>query len=82
LSFRVDELVLSKEQLIEKGRKLVLAGHGTAEIFQSLVLLMVTYGRLTLAETVIGAAVRDYPELRPTLYGILAEAEKNKIAAS
>jgi DNA-binding response OmpR family regulator len=81
LSFRVDELVLSKDQLIEQGRKLVLAGHGTPEIFQSLVLLIATCGRLTLAETIISAAVRDYPELRPTLYGILAEAEKNKSAA-
>jgi len=75
LAFRVDEQTLRKDQVIEKGRKLVIAGEGNPEIFQSLVRLMAEEGKITMAETVISTAVAKHPELRDALYKILEESK-------
>lgn len=73
LSLKVDQLVLSKDQLIEKARKLVMAGEGNEEIFTMVVRWMAEEGKVTLAETVIQRAIDQNPDLRAPLYKILEE---------
>jgi len=71
LSFRIAEFTLSPEALVEKGRKLILAGYGTPDIFRFVVRKLVDLGKATLAETIILKAVETHPELRGELYAIL-----------
>lgn len=81
LSYRIDEFVLPVDQLIEKGRKIVMAGEGTPEIFQSLVQRLVEARKLTLAETIVGVAVSSHPELRKTLYQIIESGQADSKAS-
>jgi hypothetical protein len=60
-----------KPQAIELGRKLVVNGHADAECYQALVTLLVEDMKITLAEDIVAKAVRQYPDLRKTLYDIL-----------
>ncbi len=76
LLFRVDQMTLSREQLVERGRKLVMAGEGSPEVYQIVVRLMAEEGKTTLAEAVISHAVAEVPSLRPVLYKILEESRK------
>lgn len=73
LAFKIDAATLHGDQLIERGRKLVLDGHGTPEIFESMVRLTAEAGKVTLAESMIARAVKTNPELRAHLYKILEE---------
>jgi tetratricopeptide (TPR) repeat protein len=72
LSFQVDQMTLPKDQIIEKGRKLIFAGEGNTEIFKSVVQAMAEQGRETLAESVISKAGEFDPQIRPELYKILS----------
>lgn len=78
LSFKLDKFTLKKDQLMEKGRKLVMAGEGNPEIFYMLVQMMAEEGKKTLAEAVINRAVVDHPELRDPLYKILEETNPSR----
>lgn len=60
-----------KPQAIELGRKLVVNGYADAECYEALVNLLVEDKKVTLAEDVVEKAVRQYPNLRKTLYDIL-----------
>jgi tetratricopeptide (TPR) repeat protein len=71
LNYRVDSVLLSPDQLIEKGRKLVQDGNATPDIFESLVLQLAKTNRKQLAEATILSAVAIYPDMRSSLYGIL-----------
>ena len=71
LSFQIDVVVLSNDQLLEKGRKLSAAKQCSPEIFKTLVSLAVKMNKITLAETFISQAVPLYPDLRESLYQIL-----------
>lgn len=73
LSFRVNQLTMTSDQLLNKGRELVFAGHGTPEIFHIVVRSFAVAGKETMAETAIGKAVETFPELRATLYKLLAD---------
>lgn len=71
LSFKVDQFVLGKDQLIERGRKLVMSGEGSPEIYEIVVRLMAANGKTTLAEAVIARALQTHPDMRAKLYQIL-----------
>jgi len=74
IRFKIDQATLDPDQIMERGRKLVLAGQATPEIYKNLVLLMTQMGKSTLAESMIAKAVVQYPELRDSLYEILKRA--------
>jgi CheY-like chemotaxis protein len=71
LVFRVDQLTLTKNELMERGRKLIMSGQGSPEIFESVVRLMAEKGKVTLAETMIGKALETHPDLKDRLYEVL-----------
>ena len=75
LSFLVDQHLKPTQQIIEQGRKLVSRGYADAECYRQLTRILVNDQKITLAEDIIEKAVRDYPELRQDLYGLL---ETNK----
>lgn len=75
LAYRLDQFHLPKDELIERGRKLVMAGEGNPEIFEIVVRLMASSGKTTLAEAVINRAVQNHPELRTRLYELLQTAQ-------
>ncbi|MGE0527646.1 MAG: hypothetical protein AB7G93_09205 [Bdellovibrionales bacterium] len=77
LGFRVDMFVLRKDQLIEKGRKLIMTGEGNPEIYEIVVKLMAEEGKVTLAEAVINRAIADFPNMRAALYTILENSAPN-----
>lgn len=71
LRLRVDEMVLTREEIAERARKMVLSGKGTPEIFELSVKAMAQLGKETLAEAIIGKAMETHPELRQSLYKLL-----------
>ncbi len=71
LAFKVDAVTLDKNQVVERGRKLIMTGEGTPEIYELVVRIMAETGKTTLAESVIARAVADHPEMRASLYKIL-----------
>ena len=73
LAFYVDQLTMTGDQLVNRGRELIFAGHGTPEIFQLVVRSFAEAGKETLAETAIGKAVETFPELRTSLYKVLED---------
>lgn len=73
MEFRLDQLILTKDKMIEKGRKLIFAGHGDLEIFKTVVQAMAELGKETLAESVITKVAETEPKLRPVLYEILSK---------
>lgn len=74
IRFKIDQVALEPEQIVERGKKLVLAGQATPEIYKLLVALMSRMGKTTLAESMIAKAVVQYPEIRESLYKILERA--------
>lgn len=74
IRFKIDQVLLPPEQIIERGKKLVLAGQASPEIYKTLVAMMSRMGKTTLAESMIAKAVDQYPELREVLYKILQRA--------
>ena len=73
LAFCVDQLTMTGDQLLNRGRELIFAGHGSPEIFQLVVRSFAEAGKETLAESAISKAVESFPELRTTLYKVLAD---------
>jgi tetratricopeptide (TPR) repeat protein len=73
LNFCIQQRLLPADQMLESGRKLVLAGHGTPEIFKSLVIMSVQADKITLAETIIQQATKQDPALQSSLYALLPE---------
>jgi DNA-binding NarL/FixJ family response regulator len=73
LSFKVDRYLLTQEQVIEKGRKLVAAGHGTPEVYEILVKVLAAAGKEPMAEFMISRALETFPQMRSPLYKILTE---------
>src|SRR5690606_768369 len=71
LSFKVDTFTLPANELLERGRKLIMQGYGNREIYTRVVELMVNAGKITLAETVTQKAIQDIPDLKQTLYQII-----------
>jgi len=78
LAFKVDAVTLGKEQVVEKGRQLILTGGGSPEIYELVVRLMAEAGKITLAEGVISRALTDFPDMRAALYKILETASVSK----
>lgn len=76
LGFKIDSFTLPKDQLLERGRKIVMAGQASPELYEKIVMLMAEAGKTALAETVINRAVADHPEMRGILYRILEEHER------
>jgi response regulator of citrate/malate metabolism len=70
IQFRLDQRKLPAEEVMERGRKLVMDGHGNPEIYKILVEMLVKANKLTLAETIIGRAAKDDPQLQPILYAL------------
>lgn len=68
LGFKVDSMILPRDQVMEKGRKLVMAGHGTPDIYRSMIDLTMALGKAPLAESVIAKAIETHPALRAELY--------------
>jgi DNA-binding response OmpR family regulator len=73
LVLKVDQKVLSKDQLAEKGRKLILDGHGTPEIFQMIIQTYAELGKESQAEAMIAKALETQPDMRATLYQLLSD---------
>ncbi len=73
LSLMIDELTMTEEQIVERGRKLIFEGQGTPEIFIIVVEKSAALGQGTLAESVISKAVETHPELQQALYQIMSE---------
>lgn len=71
LSFKLDQFTANRDQLIDRGRKLVHEGQATPELYEIIVRLMAEEGKTTLAESVISRAVKQFPDIRVTLYKIL-----------
>jgi tetratricopeptide (TPR) repeat protein len=78
LVLKVDQKVLPKDQLAEKGRKLILDGHGTPEIFQMIIQTYAELGKEAQAEAMIAKALETQPDMRATLYQLLADHLKKK----
>jgi tetratricopeptide (TPR) repeat protein len=78
LLFKIDVLTSPLHQVIERGRKLVAAGEGDHEVYETLVRLMVQAGKATLAESVISKAVADDPSIRESLYKTFEDAARKK----
>ncbi len=74
IRFKIDQMLLPPDQIIERGKKLILAGQASPEIYKTVVALMTRMGKTTLAESMIAKAVTQYPELRESLYKILERA--------
>ena len=81
LVFKVDQMTLPPNQLIERGRQIVMSGNGTPEIYKIVVRLMADEGKITLAEAVISRAVSQDPKLREPLYKILNQRLPKSSAA-
>lgn len=77
LSFKVGRHILPTDQVIEKGRKLVIAGQGNPEVFEYLVKTLALAGKELMAESIIARAVESHPQLRAPLYKILKENLKH-----
>ncbi len=77
LAFLASTKVQARHQAIELGRKLVANGYADAECYQAFLEILVEDNKITLAEDITAKAVRDFPNLRTTFYGIL---EKKDIA--
>lgn len=73
LAFRVNQTTMTPEELLNKGRELIFAGHGSPEIFHVVVRAFAQAGKETMAETAIGKAVESFPELRSALYKVLED---------
>ncbi len=73
IAFCVDQLTLTGDQLLNRGREIIYAGNGTPEIFHLVVRSFATAGKATMAESIIGKAVETFPDLRSTLYKLLDE---------
>ncbi len=73
LAFCVDRMTMGGEQLINRGRQLIFAGHGNPDIFHFVVRSCAEAGKETLAESAICKAIETYPELRESLYKLVAE---------
>ncbi len=76
LMFRVDQLVLPKHELIERGRKLIMSGQGSPEIFENVIKLMAERGKTILAETMINKALETHPDLKDHLYQVLEKTPR------
>lgn len=81
LQLMVSEHLLSPEEFIQKGRKLVADGQGTPAIYTNLVKAMVNTGKITLAESLIQRAVTEYPEMHGQLYSLLNDHTELKKSA-
>lgn len=73
LEFKVGHYIWSNEEIIEKGRKLIDDGHGTPEIYSSVVKAMAELGKEILAGTFISKLAEKNPNLCPPLYKLLEE---------
>lgn len=73
MRFRIDQRTLTPEQLVERGKRMINEGQGSPEIYRLMVELLAKLGRTTMAESMISTAAKDYPDLRPALYAILAK---------
>jgi tetratricopeptide (TPR) repeat protein len=71
ISFRVDEFVLTDNQVIESGKKLINDGMATAEVYRTVVRLLAKQKRNNNAEAVISQAISQFPDLRKELYAML-----------
>jgi DNA-binding NarL/FixJ family response regulator len=74
ICFELDCLVLPIDDLLVRGRKLVFDGHGTPEIFSTVVALFGRAGNETMAEAVIAKATENFPTLRDKLYEVLSHS--------
>jgi tetratricopeptide (TPR) repeat protein len=73
LAFCVDQLTMTGEQIMNRGRQIIFQGKGTPEIFHAVIRSFAEAGKETLAESAIGKAIETNPELRDSLYKVLAE---------
>jgi len=82
LGFRIDQFVLNRTQLIDRGRKLVAADEATPEIFVSLVTMLVEENKIPMAESIISKAIVAHPEMRAELYKIIKDKEESTPSGS
>ena len=71
LGFLIDQYLLPRQEVIERGRKLVAQGYADSESYRCLVRILLEEDRKTLAEDVVTKAVRDFPDLRKELYDLI-----------
>jgi tetratricopeptide (TPR) repeat protein len=67
LQFLVQSKLVPVSELIERGRKLSANGRLDAECYEVFVKILLESRKITLAEDITAKALREYPELRPTL---------------
>lgn len=82
LSFKIDQMVLPRNELLEKARKLAFSGEASPENFKIIVKLFAEEDKVPLAESIINKAVTSYPELREVLYQILEQSRPAKEGVS
>lgn len=78
IGFKVDSLSMPRDQVIERGRKLVNAGHGNPDIYRTMIQLTMDAGKASLAESVIAKAIETHPSLRAELYKLFEDLQAAK----
>lgn len=68
LRFKVDLRLQAPETMVDRGRRLVLAGHADADTYLQLIPLLLKTGRTTLAETIAHRASTEFPALKGKFY--------------
>ena len=71
LDFLITKMSASPEQWIEHGRSLIKSGKADAHVFRSVIFGLSEMGKHNAAESVIGEALKVYPEQRSDFYAIL-----------
>lgn len=72
MSFLIDlQTIGDRDQIIERGRKLVAKGFADRDAYRLLVHYLTDLKRAVLAEDIAEKAVRDFPDLREEVYALI-----------
>jgi CheY-like chemotaxis protein len=71
LNFKIGRFILSPDQLIEMGRKIITEKKASPEVARLVIKLAIDGGKQTLAESLIIKSVETFPEIRKDLYALL-----------
>jgi tetratricopeptide (TPR) repeat protein len=75
LSFLISQFFVTKDDLIQRGRKLVQDGMADADSFRLLIKILVETNKKTLAEDIASKATQAYPDLRGEIYQEIAKLQ-------
>lgn len=71
LRFKLDQTVMTPEELAEKGRKFIGDGTFTPEILRATVVAYAKIGKETMAESMLLKGAEKFPEMKSELYEIV-----------